>query len=611
MPRLFQKAADAASSRSSRKSDPRAALIRAERARRRIGRRLSYWQASRLYRTVTAARDLLAATELRLFALLLAPPGLTALFRCLILPLLTDDFPLLPLDGATGGLFLFLSLLLATYRVPLCRIRETDRLFPRLLLLPPMLLPSGVAGQRGIPGLVLLSGGLLLALLSLSVSPALLALGLFLLVTVLATLAAPEICLLLLFAAFPLLPLIPQGLALLMGAIALMLLSYLGKLLLGKRRILWEATDLFMLLFALLVLLGGALSPAENRSGVLFGVLCAVMLAGAYFLTANLLTSRRMLTTFVRVLLLPFSLLALGGILRALATLTDLSVFDGAAMRYLLDTVVLTLVTPEELCACLLSLLPLLLILFRLPGRGRPLYLLPLTLFLAAIVLSEKTMAYPVLALTLLFLLLAAMRRRCLFLIPVALLAPHLCLLLPPAALEALARPLLPGAIYTPMHSCLTAWRGALAALGEAPLGIGLVLDENRLSDLLSGQGAGTAGPRHLLLALAVQLGVVGLIASLGLLLSAFRAAGRAHALSPESPYRPLTLGATAALFAFLLFGLQSALLSSPTVALLFSLLLGLLTAACRAAAEEERGYSLRESPQQETASTSVRLTRW
>ena len=75
--------------------DPLAARLRAERARRRTARLLGLWQASRLYRAVTLLRELLSATELRHFSLLLAPPGLTALFRCLILPLLTDDFPMM------------------------------------------------------------------------------------------------------------------------------------------------------------------------------------------------------------------------------------------------------------------------------------------------------------------------------------------------------------------------------------------------------------------------------------------------------------------------------------------------------------------------------------
>ena len=593
-----------------RGADPLAARLRAERARRRTARLLGLWQASRLYRAVTLLRELLSATELRHFSLLRAPPGLTARFRCLILPLLTDDFPMMAADGAVGGVLTFLSLLLATYRVPFSRAAQKDGMVLRFFVMAPSIPPSYATARRGISAWILLTGGLFFAGLFLFLSPAVLTLSLVLLIAVLLTFNTPEFGLTLLFLCFPFLPLSSYAPWIAAGAVALSLVSYLIKLAVGKRHIHWELCDLLMLVFSLFVLFGGLLAPDSHTGSTPRGAILAVVIAGGYFLSANLLTSRRMLSFFIRTLLLPFSLLAVGGILRGISRLSGAALSENPVLRYLLDPLMATLASPEELTTYLLPLLPLLFTLLLTRERGPRWCFLSAIAFTAAIALSERPFAYAVLILSLLFLVAAIRRRRIYWLIPASMLAPHLLLLIPPSSLGILPTLADPFGLFTALLSRLALWRGAVGVITDAPMGIGLSSDGAVIRQLLSAYGVESESLHHLFFSITVELGIPGLLIFLALLISMLGKARDTRTMHAENPLRLCTVGTVASLFALLLCGLQGSIFSSTTVVLLFSLLLGLVTAARRAAREEEISYALRESPERELAGVEVRLGR-
>ena len=100
--------------------------------------------------------------------------ALCACARCLILPLLAEEYPFLPADGAAGAFLLLLSLLLSTYKAPLYRAVTDDRLLSHLLFSTLALPRPYITMTRGIHGFLLFFLGIGLAVLSVYVSPLLL-----------------------------------------------------------------------------------------------------------------------------------------------------------------------------------------------------------------------------------------------------------------------------------------------------------------------------------------------------------------------------------------------------------------------------------------------------
>ena len=290
------------------------ALLRRESIRLRTAKVVGIWQSSPLYRFCRAIRETVTMTDLRAISLLFAPAGLAAFGRCLILPLLTDDFPLLVPDGIAGILLTFLSLLLSTYHAPLHRALTEDAFLSRLFfdtLALPRPYPSA---HRGIPFWLLLLPGLGLGALTVFVSPLRLTVTLAVVLIVSLALVSPEFGLVLLGIFYPLAALLPRPLVPILTVIGLSLLSYLLKLLLGKRRFTLAPTDLLLLLFALLLLLSGVFSTVGIQGGTVAGLAAALLLIGGYFLAANLLATRRILLLFARGLVFGGALLAVCGI---------------------------------------------------------------------------------------------------------------------------------------------------------------------------------------------------------------------------------------------------------------------------------------------------------
>ena len=298
-------------------------LRRTERARLRTARTLRLWQASPLCHLLRALRETLAMTDLRVLSLLIAPMGLASLFRCLILPLLTDDFPLLVADGIAGVFLSVLSLLLITYRAPMARALQEDGLLSRFFF-DTLALPRPHPSDRsGLSARLAFPIGIGLAVLSVYLSPLLLTGILAALIFLFLTLISPEFGIALIGIVFPLAPLLPFPSFLLPIAVILTLLSYFLKLMVGKRRFAFDATDLLVLLFALAMLLSGLFSRAGIAEGGKAAGIATVLTVGGYLLAANLLVTRRMLLLFSRGILFTAALLALVGIFRTVLALTS------------------------------------------------------------------------------------------------------------------------------------------------------------------------------------------------------------------------------------------------------------------------------------------------
>ncbi len=578
------------------KKDPaareRESLFRRERARLRTARIVSRWHRSLFYRASLAFRESVMMTDLRAFALLLTPLGLIALSRTLILPLLTDDFPLLLPDGIAGGLILLLSLLLFTYRDPLAKVLTEDTLLSRLFFETLGLPRPYFSDHGGLPIWLALPLGLLLGALALLVSP-LLIIGVLAVVCVtVLTLVSPEFGLILLGILFPLSPLLPEPTLPLLCSILLSLLSYLLKLVRGKRRFSFTFTDLAVLLLALFLFLSCVFGNEDSQVRIADGVKAAILFAGGYLLTANLLATRRTLLHFTRGLLIGGSLLALAGIFcRTVELVAPEEISE--SLIVLLGTMETVMGNGVGFTAILLLLYPLLPVLLGETHVSRMRGLPVAILLTGALALTLSPLAYLALFLSLLLFLIVAHRRSPIFLVILLGILPNFLIALPSEVTDTLSSVSFLG-IGELLTDSLRAQADTLLLLSRRPFGIGF--------------GYADAGNLHL--QLASSAGIPSLILFLLLLLSIADCSTRSEACLHQPHLRRLTAGVQSGVFALLVFGVLHAPLNDFRVLLVFALLLGILVAVRRAIIEVKEGPHPITHKELNTAAAEVRLSR-
>ncbi len=575
----------------------RAALRRSESIRLQTERALLIRKRSPLFRPIDSLRHALFMTELRVFSALLLPLGLSAVFRCLIFPLLTDDFPLLPMDGIAGAVALLLSLFLLPLREPMCRTVTNDGFLSRLFFDSLSLPRPYPTAARGISAWLLLLPGLGLLAASVFVSPLLLLSAFFGLVFLILSLASPEFSLILSGVLIPFLPLLPQSDLLLLLAVCPGILSYLFKLLFSKREFRFRPLDLFVLLFSLCFLffsLGAKPGSGILRAGAILSLLSLV----AYFLAANLLTAKRTLHLFTDAILLVTAVLSLLGIYRSLTRLIAPSWLTHPT-AVLVDRAIDTLLGEEySLAAILLLTLPLLFVRAKVKRLSRWRALPPILLFLAAMVLTWQAAALLSLGGALLFFALLRSRSSAGLFPLITLVAAFALFLLPQASHAALteALGLFGEAAAEGAEALFAAWRQARDGLLSHPFG-------------LAPEEVGRV--YALPLEIALRFGLPGILLFTCLILYAMRTALASQTLAKENPFRLPALAASSAVFGLLLFGFTAPVLEHRSTLYLFFLLLGILAASVRGAHTEalaiHRGKAGKEAG---TASAEVRLHR-
>ena len=537
---------------------------RQERTRLRTERATARWQATHLRRFLCRLRDALFMTELRSFALLIAPMALTATFRCLLLPLLTDDFPLMPLDGVAGVILLLVSLLLTTYGAPLYRALNGDRLLSHLFFTTLALPRPYITMARGIRRICLFPLGLLLAVASVFVSPLLLSLILSGLILFVLSMLSPELPLLLLGITFPLAALFEDAFLPLSILLGITLLSYLFKLFLGKRDFHFEPIGLFLCLFVAINLI---FSFTGHPSSLFEALKLSAVALGGYFLAADLLSTKRTAVLFSRGMIFTATLLSAVAIFSEIFAFLPDDIKRGRVTRYLLTLNECFFPSADVLAGYLVLLLPILIGILADRKEARLRLLFPLLILLAALVLSISPVAILAIMLSLvLFTLLNTGSRAGVFFLICAIL-PNAILLLPPDWCAHIASffPFLGLDRMMTEHFALL--RASLSHLMAYPLG---------------GGGAPLADGASLYLAVGLQSGLPGILSLSVVLGFATRDALRSTGLERSNRHRTLPHGCASALFATLVYAPFQNIFADIRTTLLFFLMLGMLTAVCR-----------------------------
>ncbi len=574
-----------------------AALRRSESIRLQTARALLVRKRSPFFRPIDLLRHALFMTELRAFSALLLPLGLSAVFRCLIFPLLTDDFPLLPMDGIAGAVALLLSFFLLPFREPMCRTVTNDGFLSRLFFNSLSLPRPYPTGAHGIPAWLLLLPGLGLGAASLFLSPLLLLVAFFGLVFLILSLASPEFSLILSGILIPFLPLLPQSDILLLLAVCPGVLSYLFKLLFSKREFQFRPLDLFVLLFSLCFLLFAL--RAEPGNGLLrTGATLSLLSLAAYFLAANLLTARRTLHLFTGAILTVATVLSILGIYRSLTQLIAPSWLTHPTAVLADGAINTVLGEGYSLAAILLLTLPLIFVRARAGKLARWRAIPPILLFLTATVLTWQTAALLSLCGALLFFALLRSHSSVRFFPLLAFFTAFTLFLLPEAAHTALteALGLFGEATAEGAEALFAAWRRTRDGLFAHPLG----LPPEEIGEV-----------HALPLGIALRFGLPGILLFSCLVLYAMRTALASHTLAEENPFRLSALAASASVFGLLLFGFTAPVLEHGSTLYLFFLLLGILAASVRGARIEALAIlSGKAGKEASTATAEVRLHR-
>ena len=566
---------------------------RQERARLRIARATSLWQSTRLHGALRRIRDAVFMTRLRAAALLIAPLGLLSTFRCLLLPLLTDDFPLLPLDGAAGVLLSLLSLLFSTYSTPLYLAVTEDRLLSHLLFTTLSLPRPYITMARGLRAVYPFLIGLLLAALSLVVSPFFLTLLLIGLPFLLLMLISPELSLLLLGVFFPYAVLLPDPFVPLAALLGITLISYLFKLVLGKRDFSFEPIGFFLLLFVAVNLL---FSLAGDHAALGEPLKLAAIAICGYFLAANLLTAKRSAILFSRGMIFTATLLSALSIFSGIIGLLPSNTLHGRITSFLLELNSRFFPTPSVLAVYLILLLPLIVGILADRKEARLRLILQLPILLAALVLSISPMALVAIMLSLvLFTLLNTGSRTGIFFF-ICIVLPNAVILLPFDLCAEIASffPILD--FDRMMTAQLTELHSALATLKAHPFGVG---------------GAAKITESSLYLAVGMQSGIFGMVALVALLFFIARDAIATTNLERTNRHRTLPHGCASALFAALIYAPFQNIFADIRTALLFFVTAGMLTAVCRIGwLEDELHRSHMQDDDHESYATELRLAR-
>lgn len=323
----------------------------------------------------------------------------------------------------------------------------------------------------------------------------------------------PEVGVLIAVAFFPLFGLVPEQTHLMDLTIALTAIAYLGKLIRGKRILRFNLIDIMVVLFGLMILLGGAVAVGGKVSWTDARHVCLLLLI--YFMIVNLIRTPVWLQRTVIAMIGAATVLSLGGIFQYLTGSASADHLDASMFPEILGRITATFQTPNMFAAYLVLLLPMCVaMLLTAPGKKhRAIATLAGLMMLLSLVLTWSRSAWIGFLVAMLVFLLIYSRKTFCWLLIGAMTVPIWCGLLPQTLLDRLFSigNMTDASTYQRVHT----WRGSVRLV---------------LNHLLGGVGYGTESfrevypkysfrglenvdsPNSLYLSLLVAFGVFGLL---------------------------------------------------------------------------------------------------
>ncbi|MBQ9415555.1 MAG: O-antigen ligase family protein [Clostridia bacterium] len=174
----------------------------------------------------------------------------------------------------------------------------------------------------------------------------------------------PESGLILLALIMPLLLVAPHAKVILLSICCIVFLSFLVKVLVGRRTIHFSLLDYAVFLYGILLLLGG-FSGYKNPGSIQNGLLYFFLMIG-YFLTANLMRTKKLLDRLHGTIVFSTILLGMVGVVRAVLTMPFVRNLNSSFLNSASQKMDEIFSTPAEISFMLILLLPITLVyLFR------------------------------------------------------------------------------------------------------------------------------------------------------------------------------------------------------------------------------------------------------
>ena len=441
--------------------------------------------------------------------------------------------------------------------------------------------------SRGIPVMPACFFGIVLAVAGFFLTPTRVIEALVAVFLLFVAFSSPEFCFTVTLISLPFLSLTGHGTVMLSVFVAITLLSYFFKVLVGKRIFTFEIHDFFILLFALCYLICGIFIGSGKSFLSALSLICVI---GGYFIAANLLPNKRTALCAINALVIPSVIVSGIGIYQYYSGGAEFNWLD-IRMEGIIDgRITSTLQNPNILAVYLLAVIVFSLSLAR-DGKNaalRMFYFALAALNVYALVLTWSRGAWVALVLALVVMLLLNLRRTPAILVILLALIPYSVYFVPYSVKVRIE------SIFsftdTSIQYRLSLWKSVLKMIRDH-LFMGSGVGKDAFIDnypLYAAAGTETAEHAHnLFLQIAVDCGVITLAVFIAVLLSTLAFNLACKRFLSKSPLRYIDHGAVCAAAAMVINGATDYIWYNSQMAFLFWAVLGISVAVCRASRDE------------------------
>lgn len=258
---------------------------------------------SRIVKFFTKIKDALCCAHVKSYGMFVLSLGLSTLFAHLAEYYFLNfaEAPTTPI--IIGAIITVISLPLLFFDLPLVSAMQKWKLASALLFdtLCIKKMTANPAEKRFDKPLIPITLGILFASLGFLFSLPAVALVVFALVFIALSLASPEFALMTTLLALPYIPLLPHSTLIISSLVIISLLSFISKVMLGKRFLHFEQYDAVLIIFMLFILVSGVF----NKGFVSFEKsIVLIVIAAVYFLVSNVIVNRRLAENAVKIIVL-------------------------------------------------------------------------------------------------------------------------------------------------------------------------------------------------------------------------------------------------------------------------------------------------------------------
>ena len=388
---------------------------------------------------------------------------------------------------------------------------------------------------------------------------------------------SPEFSYLVTLLVMPYVSYLPYSRLILPALITLTLVSFLFKVIHGKRVLNIEQYDVIIALMILMILVSGVFVKGVDSFTSSLGM---IVLTFGYTLSSNIITNRRLADRALNAVVLS----SVPACIMSIVSLVE-AAFNGNAMTLIREGVSSSFRDPAEFSAFLTVTLILTVALIKQShGAARALYTLVLLLNLTSIVLTAQRFAYLALLIGLLAYLALKLRGISVILLPIFFALPYAVLMLPAELLERVLESTVGG---LSAEGLLELWRISLGVLADN-IWVGIGIGTSSFAEEFAGLGVtGVTDSHNLFIELGLEAGVLAPVFLMLLLIVRLRHRVTYGKYLKHSQVSTMSPVISAAFFALTVLGATNYIWSDASTMYLFWSVFGIGSATLRVSKRE------------------------